>query len=597
MADRIYRFLANTNIYTGVATQNAAVGGGNNHIFLCDNTNVPGATYTYPTGESTFANVRNAVNTLYQGDPLLAGQVIAMGYGFQKWVVPKSGKSTITVRGGCGGSSGTASSVINYTGTSGLSTLGATLSGGGLGGRGAKLVGEVNLNAGDVLYLLVGNRGSCATQGVGGNWGMPGGGASVVARENPNGAFTILGRRVEILMVAAGGGGTTSCRAGYNGGDGNPAQGVNTNAGVTTSLAAAGGGGLTGASSLVYTTASSYPFALQGLAVLSGTPSMTANASTLHAPSWGGGGCGWYSGGGGGGYSGGNSGTGTAATSGNQGYGGTSYTNPNLVSAMFRGHEYDRNLSPWTLPGEITLTLPSKDAAEWFLARDSQGNKGWESAQRQWALIPNQGELTPMDFSTYGAVPSIDGFAGLQPSNVIFYCSSPYTSKQLIIEGLARYQVIESNFELDMTAVDSVTSWQVNGNTGAATIKVALSVDHGLTYNILGTGYMWQKIDISNRDLFFTQGIVLGDLNTIPIAKWKELGATNLRLAFIIQQTAQTASPVLQSITLVCNLLGGWRKARHGNDYDYEYIAPQTCKVTINTGGDYKVNYLDRVQG
>jgi len=46
---------------------------------------------------------------------------------------------------------------------------------------------------------------------------------------------------------------------------------------------------------------------------------------------------------------------------------------------------------------------------------------------------------------------------------------------------------------------------------------------------------------------------------------------------------------------LVADLLGSWRKAIHGTNYDYEYIAPDTCKITINTAGDYKINYLDQV--
>ena len=61
-------------------------------------------------------------------------------------------------------------------------------------------------------------------------------------------------------------------------------------------------------------------------------------------------------------------------------------------------------------------------------------------------------------------------------------------------------------------------------------------------------------------------------------------------------QTGSSNNPVLSELDLLADLLGSWKKAVHGTHYDYEYISPNTCKLYINTEGDYKVNYLDRVE-
>ena len=591
MANRVHTFKANINPYTGINAQTTSTPNGHNYVFVSNSLNVPGASYTNPTGEATFVNVRDAINQMYVSDPLLSGKVIPMGYGWQKWIVPNNCVATVTARGACGGASVAVGVPITYTGTNNTSTLKATTASGCLGGRGAKISGTVRLNKDDVLYILVGNRGFCNLPQTAGNWGMSGGGASVILRDNPAGAYSLFnGRKVEILFVAGGGGGGTSCRSGFHGGDALPTNGANMNAGTTYAAAAWGGNSLTNASISCYASQPNN----DSKTILSGQPSYTVNAAGANLPSWGGGGSGWYSGGGGGGYSGGNGGTGASAAAANQGSGGTSYMNPSYVTETFRGHEYDQALSPWTIPGEVKIEIPGKDEAEWFLACDAEGNKYWNPAQNKWALIPNQGQLTPTDFETYGTVPSIDGFTGFIEGNVKFFCSSPYQNKDLTINGLARTQLIKCNFEISLVQVDVFKSWNLNNLHPSVTIKAAVSVDHGLTYKILISN-IWTNIDINNKDLFYAQGIMLQDLNTIPNVKWKELGATNLRFAFIVHQNANHNNPVLSSIDLVADLLGSWRKAIHGTNYDYEYIAPDTCKITINTAGDYKINYLDVV--
>ena len=597
MAKRLYEFKTGVLDFLGEqgATSNLASPATTIHDWgFVTREGTAGATYTYPTGELTYVNVRNAFLTTYSGNPFLNNdQVKAIGYGWQKWVVPHNMDAEIMIRGASGGHSAPLTSVFNQN--TGLYTTGV----GYRGGRGAKLTGKIRLLRGEILYILVGIRGWC---NGGPDWGGMGGGASVILRDNPLGVYTFapLNKKVDVLMVAGGGGGayekpienTNTARFGK---DAVVTNGVNTNGGILLSLASGEGdsitampvpgAGLTGngiTKDLKYVTTNNN--------LLSGLPVITTSSRhSQYQPTgvWGGGGAAWNGGGGGGGYSGGDT------NDPNGGNGGTSYINPAFVTETFRGYETDISKNPYSIPGSVQIS-GGRDDSEWFLAQDAEGFKRWEESQHKWVLMPNQVPPTAIDFEMYGVANPIGGFAGLIEGDVKILCSSPYQTKALSINGYANKQLVKCNFEMSLIQIDVFKSWNLNNLHPSVTIKTAVSVDHGLTYKILISN-IWTNIDINNKDLFYAQGILLQDLNTIPNVKWKELGATNLRFAFIVHQNANYSNPVLTSVELVADLLGSWRKAIHGANYDYEYIAPDTCKITISTAGDYKINYLDAV--
>lgn len=192
--------------------------------------------YNYIGIGNNDTNTNNAVVATYASDLLLAGKVEGFGYGWQKYVVPSSGKCRFTVRGAAGGLVGNNGATIDPV----TGALSGSIK---KPGRGAKLVGEAKLKKGDILYLLVGMRGWCNTYQ---DWGGGGGGASVVLLDNPSGAYTLtpLNRKVDVLFVAGGGGGSPDDAYSTPGTDASYTNGTNTNGGSTSR--ASGGAGLTG---------------------------------------------------------------------------------------------------------------------------------------------------------------------------------------------------------------------------------------------------------------------------------------------------------------------------------------------------------------
>ncbi len=228
------------------------------------------------------ANTNNSSGTL--------GGTISMSSGMYLWTVPETGSYSIATWGAGGG---------------------------GRGGKGAYVKGDFQLNAGEVLVILVGQSGGSAEAGGGG------GGATYVAKGNSYTTATPL-------IVAAGGGGysgsgsggagsatlTTDgtggsyCRGSHPGGSGG---GFNNNG-----TSAYGGGG--------------YSFRNGGSGGYG-----HFRASEGIGGFGGGGGNGWWGGGGGGGYKGG----GNGATDGIGGGGGLSYnvgTNQEGTSGVKTGH-------------------------------------------------------------------------------------------------------------------------------------------------------------------------------------------------------------------------------------------------------------------
>ena len=124
--------------------------------------------------------------------------------GIQEWIVPISGVYIIEAAGAAGTEACQTSDRYETP-----------------GGKGAVISSSYHLIKGESIYIIVGQMGySSAT-----NFGGAGGGASFVAKSNRSSKYTLtnVGRNVEPLLIAGGGGGSGDCnenttaKAGLNG--------------------------------------------------------------------------------------------------------------------------------------------------------------------------------------------------------------------------------------------------------------------------------------------------------------------------------------------------------------------------------------------
>src|SRR6218665_521546 len=154
----------------------------------------------------------------------LAGNVSVVTQGIQVWTVPTSGLWRIEAWGAQGGNS--------------------TLA----GGLGAKMSGEYNLTAGQVINIMVGQQGlgasGNAAGGGGGSFVVFGGAPQVIAGGGSGGNLGVLGLGAGITapgnpgqncvnagILGFGGGDAAACGSGAGGGGGYSGQGLKKNGG------------------------------------------------------------------------------------------------------------------------------------------------------------------------------------------------------------------------------------------------------------------------------------------------------------------------------------------------------------------------------
>ena len=514
----------------------------------------------------------------YENDPNLCNQVSGIGYGWQKYILPYTSKLKFSVRGAAGGSTGYAGYTIDPV-------TGKVTGTGNKPGRGAKIEGACLLQKGSILYILVGMRGWCNS---GYDYGGGGGGASAVLLDNESGQYTFspLNRKVDVLFVAGGGGGTYDEAFGdaFNGGDADYNNGKNTNAGINGSPY--GGGGLTNSSGY-------------GMSILSGSPS-SDYLYTPHHGGWGGGGASYNGGGGGGGYSGGN-----ATNDGGSGNGGTSYINPILCTETFRGYatlakDSNRNLkNPWTAYGFVEIEL-GRGPEKYILAKDSDGYKYFngitlldnttnDTGNDTWELLPNQSAPTQDIYETYGKY-MITNSNGLQ-DKVRFLVSSSEEDDTIDISGKVNKTIVETK-DTNTSDIDTIKSTTFTGNTAGAIIKFAVSKDSGVSWQTYNNG-VWKDIDVTNKDKFLNDGCYIDQITTIPVNDWKDYLSKTLRFKFIIDQDNTTGN-LINEIKFNADLLGSWMHFKE-SQVQYEYISDTELKITFLEAGDYKVNYLDKI--
>lgn len=581
MANIVYKFLACPANKHFTATGGATMSDELNYVGIAKN-------------NATSLNA--TLTSMYQGTSL-EGLVSGVGaWSWQKFVCPKRGKMTATVRGGAGGvSSATAISINAVTG--------AASDGKSKPGRGAKLVGTFGVNTGDILYISVGFRGFC--HNAGGSWAAGGGGASTILRVNPNGKYTfaLTNEKVDVLFVAGGGGGVATPNFNGNsdwmGEDASPNNGTSTNGGIvvgtiTNNNYAAGGSGLTGRGVGNGGNAAQAPAAiLEGIYI-------AGSNSSKHC--WGGGGAGQVAGGGGGGYSGGNS------RSHAGGYGGTSYMNPNYITPVSRGFATvteDKNrdlINPWTAYGNIELEFQAN--SNFLLAQDDDGIKyfnGTIDAENNanptgtdtWELLPTGTILSENTYRLYGKYSPTNKIGLKEDKKVKFLCMSEEQETSITIDGKINKSTVKQNQDTIVSDIALITDIAATANTSIADIKFAISKNSGKTWQAYN-GVDFVDIDISDRDNFATNGYDLSLIKSIPLEAWNNYKAKTLRFAFCVTQKTNSTATVLNKIVFTGNLIGSWRKAKE-SEVSYEYTAIDNLRVTFAESGNYKVNYLDSI--
>lgn len=404
-------------------------------------------TYTFtPCGATgQLGPSQGQVNTAYASTNL-SGNVTVMGTGVQQWTVPATGAYRIEALGASGGSVSVSCSAP--------------------GGLGAHIGGDFNLTSGQVLLILVGQKGTSNNSDAGG------GGGSFVASSS------------SVAMLVAGGGGGASnnvSSCGIN------LSGVNAST-TTAGTSGNGGGGTGGTNGSGGTNPNGGSGGAGGGFLTNGTGGQFGNSFTNGGAGgtgfnnnhggYGGGGSGWHTGGnggGGGGYSGG----GTSGTSPywGGGSGGSFNSGTNQTSTIT------------TVPGDGMVVItklcnvnisastnPICDGGSAVLSTDAVGNILWSTGSTSSSIT-----VAPNTTTTY----SVSGSAitGCTTSVLLTVTVNPLPSLSAVVNPA----VLCVGKTATMTASGANTyTWSTSAFTQTATANPVITT----TYSLSGTnGY------------------------------------------------------------------------------------------------------------
>ena len=368
-------------------------------------------------------------NNYYSGTDLDGDVTVSSG--MQIWTVPTSGTYYFEVSGAQGGSQNS-----SY-----------------YGGYGAKIIGQINLNAGQQLLISIGQKGSDDGDSPGG------GGGTVVALGN---SYT----SAEPLFVAGGGGGRSqngsanyaaiNGQSGTSGGNSSGAGNAGTNGNGASyqghgSNSGGGAGFFTGSGSSTGTGSHARGFR-QGY-----------RGSTLAGPygGFGGGGAGSNSNAdwdkaGGGGYSGGNH-----AYDAGQGGGGGSFYATTISNPTIYGGSSAPNIGH----GIVHITLPSEETEE----------TEETPSYTETGIINLSGNT-----NTYGATVTFDGATVNGPGKIVCSNNIIFTNSSIVsgdVEIISGGEILIENSSLGTTVENLINSVIIYGSTG-------LALDNGTVYGL-----------------------------------------------------------------------------------------------------------------
>lgn len=151
--------------------------------------------------------------------------------------------------------------------------------------------------------------------------------------------------------------------------------------------------------------------------------------------------------------------------------------------------------------------------------------------------------------------------------------------------------IIKQKDDISISDVSEIKTMEVTADLTDLDIKFAVSKNSGKTWQTYNSG-TWTDINITDRDIFSTNGYTLSQFNSIPVADWNSYEAKTLKFAFIITQNGLNKNTIIDNVRIIADLLGSWRHFTEA-EATYEYISDTELKVTFIEGGNYKVNYLD----
>lgn len=209
-----------------------------------------------------------------------------------------------------------------------------------------------------------------------------------------------------------------------------------------------------------------------------------------------------------------------------------------------------------------------------------------------WKIVgQSDDELGPI-FEEFG-MENLTGIDTTQLANKELIIQKEGEPPKINIHAIPYPQLVFPTGDIVFKMLDKIHYFKVYANqTNSGIVRIIFSVDSGdtwQTYNLETQEF--EKIDITNMAEVREKGIEPDVFNAIE-GKWNEIIESKIRFGYYIEQRSSDDVAEVDKLEIKMDLQGRWKKAKHVEDYDYEYDN-EHIYVSFYKDGSYKINYQE----
>jgi hypothetical protein len=174
---------------------------------------------------------------------------------------------------------------------------------------------------------------------------------------------------------------------------------------------------------------------------------------------------------------------------------------------------------------------------------------------------------------------------------ILVWSPEKLKSPKLKFKAIPKPQLVLPAGDIPLNNIRNIDYFKIYANTFAhGVIKIIASTDGGQTW-VTWDKSRFKTIDSNDLNEVKSEGMDINTFNALT-TEWNQIVTNKIRFAYYLEINAITDVAQVDKLEIQFDILGKWKKAVHGTEYDYEY-SNDNLKVSLLSDGSYKINYQD----
>ena len=187
--------------------------------------------------------------------------------------------------------------------------------------------------------------------------------------------------------------------------------------------------------------------------------------------------------------------------------------------------------------------------------------------------------------------PNISDLSAL--GNIVCLTYSDSNSAVFNIVGVPVDQLVIPTSLISISTFEGINSVSITNNvSNGGSVNIVVTTDMVTYYTYDFTNTKWITVDLNKTDVK-SSGLTLTSIGRITRDEWNKLTSSTsaIGFAYLLSKNNESDNVDIDKLTLNVDMKGSWNHAIYGTDVTYGYPLNNELKVTLLTGGSYKINY------